>query len=96
MPSSELSIVFRYVYVLHSPSSNRFYVGLTNDLKRRLAEHNKGLSFSTKPYAPWECIYYEAHLNEVDARRREKYLKTTAGKQALNKMLRSKLTEIKT
>ena len=95
MPSSELSVVFCYVYVLHSAVNDSFYVGFTHDLKKRLAEHNKGLNFSTKVYKPWTLIYYEAHTNESDARRRETYLKITAGDQALHKMLREKLTELK-
>ncbi len=95
MPSSELSVVFCYVYVLRSDASQNFYVGLTHDLKRRFAEHNKGLNFSTKFNKPWTQVYYEAHTNENDAKRREKYLKTTAGDQALHRMLREKLTEIK-
>lgn len=95
MPSSELSGVFCYVYVLYSDVSKSFYVGFTKDLKQRLAEHNKGLNFSTKPYIPWKLIYYEAHTAIADAKRREKYLKTTAGDRALRKMLREKLTDMR-
>jgi len=95
MPSSELSVVFCYVYALASSKRGGYYVGFTRDLKERLAEHNKGLNFSTKFYKPWQLIYYEAHTSEVDARRREKYLKTTAGGQALNRMLRDKLSGMK-
>jgi putative endonuclease len=95
MPSSELSVVFCYTYVLYSEKSRSFYVGFTHDLKKRLAEHNKGLNFSTQPYRPWQLIYYEAHTNETDARRREKYLTTTAGDRALHRMLLEKLTELK-
>ncbi len=95
MPSSELFVVFCYVYVLHSQADQGFYVGSTKDLRRRIAEHNNGLNFSTKQRTPWELIYYEAHTNEADARRREKYLKTTADNRALHRMMREKLTEIK-
>jgi putative endonuclease len=95
MPSSELSVVFCYVYVLYSYSSSQFYVGFTHDLRKRLAEHDKGLNFSTKPHRPWTLIYYEAHTKEPDARRREKYLKTSAGKQALHRMLRERLADLK-
>ncbi len=91
MPSSELSVVFCYVYVLQSLTGGNLYVGFTHDLKTRIAEHNKGLNRSTKVYAPWELIYYEVHRNDSDAHRREKYLKTTAGGGALNKMLREQL-----
>jgi putative endonuclease len=88
MPSSELSVTFCYVYLLRSEKNGSFYVGFTHDLKERLAKHNKGLNPSTKPYVPWELLYYEAHRSEADARRREHYLKTTAGDRALHRMLR--------
>ena len=91
MPSSELSAVFCYVYVLRSLSYDEKYIGFTHDLRRRLTEHNKGLNKSTKPYIPWEVVYYEAHRNELDCRRREKYLKTTNGRQALQRMIREEL-----
>ncbi len=64
-----------YVYVLKSKKNGEIYVGFTKDLKRRLSEHNKGLSFSTKRYIPWELIYYEACKSEVDAKTREFRLK---------------------
>ncbi|HET9850654.1 MAG TPA: GIY-YIG nuclease family protein [Candidatus Saccharimonadales bacterium] len=95
MPSSELSRVFCYVYVLYSEKSNNLYVGFTHDLRARLAKHNNGLNFSTKPYRPWSLIYYEAHTKESDAKRRERYLKTTAGDRALRRMLREKLNGVK-
>ncbi len=91
MLGSELSVVFCYVYVLRSIKTNNLYVGFTRDLRKRFAKHNKGLNPSTKPYLRWELLYYEAHMNEVDGRRREGYLKTTAGLQALQRMLREQL-----
>jgi putative endonuclease len=64
------------------------YVGKTTDLKRRVEEHNAGQNISTKPYRPWKIIFYEAYINRDDANRREKYLKTTQGRQALRRMLK--------
>lgn len=92
MPSSELSVMFSYVYLLHSLKNGQLYVGFTNDLKKRVTEHNKGQNRSTRPYTPWELIYYESHRSEKDARRREKYFKTSAGKSSLKRMLREQLT----
>ena len=60
-----------YVYVLKSKKDHNFYIGSTNDLKRRLGEHNSGLVFSTKSRKPLELIYYEAYNTENDARKRE-------------------------
>lgn len=64
-----------YVYLLKSKPNNQFYVGSTNDLRRRLAEHNSGKEFSTRRYRPWELVYYEAFSSERLARMREKRLK---------------------
>ena len=70
-----------YVYFLESQSFDELYFGFTANLRRRLIEHNSGLNFSTKRYMPWELIYYEACNNEKDAKRREKYLKTSQGRR---------------
>jgi len=51
------------------------YIGSTNDLRRRFAEHNKGEIFSTKFRRPFQLVYYEAYKSEKDARKREKNLK---------------------
>jgi len=75
-----------YVYVLRSPK--QFYVGSTNDLKRRLAEHQSNKVFSTKNRGPWHLVYYEASESEKDARLREKYLKTAWGKRYIKNRLR--------
>ena len=77
-----------YNYVLKSENGGDLYTGRTNDLKRRLEEHNKGLSPSTKRYRPWELIYYEACLDEDDSKRREGYLKTTQGRRLLGRRLK--------
>ncbi|MDQ5971250.1 MAG: putative endonuclease [Patescibacteria group bacterium] len=64
-----------YVYVLKSQKDTELYVGSTNDLKRRVSEHQNGKSFSTQFRRPFELIYYEAYKNEKDAREREQGLK---------------------
>ncbi len=77
-----------YVYILQSKKNDELYMGFTSDLKKRLKEHNQGLNFSTKRYLPWELIYYEACLEESDARRREKYLKTTQGGRLIKRRIK--------
>ena len=81
-----------YVYVLLSLKDNKFYIGYTNDLKRRINEHNLGKNISTKPRLPLKLMYYEAHLSKSDAMRRERYFKTTKGKSVLRMMLRDSIT----
>ena len=72
-----------YVYLLLSEKDDKFYTGSTNDLKRRLYEHNSGNVASTKNRRPLKLIYYEACLNENDAKQREIYLKSGMGKKYL-------------
>jgi len=62
-----------YVYFLKN-ESNEIYYGSTNDLKRRILEHNNGKSFATKGH-DWKLVYYEAYYSEQDAREREHQLK---------------------
>ena len=72
-----------FVYVLKSEIDNRLYVGLTQNVEKRLREHNSGKTRSTKGYRPWQLIYVEEYPNRPTARKREKYLKSGYGKQWL-------------
>lgn len=64
-----------YVYLLQSRKDLKFYIGSTNDLKKRFKEHSEGKVFSTRPRRPLDLIYYEAYKTESTARKREKSLK---------------------
>ncbi len=77
-----------YVYVLQSKKDNKFYIGLTNNLKRRIRQHSNGEVVSTKGRRPLKLIFYEAYIEEKDAVRREDYFKTSKGKRTLKLMLR--------
>lgn len=68
-----------YVYILKSLQDGKMYIGYTEDLRRRLSEHNKGLSKSTKGRKPFELIYYEAYMSNSEAQTREMRLKRSAG-----------------
>ena len=84
MPSNTTSrALFHYVYVLESMKDGNRYVGYTIDLKRRVEEHRKGLSFATAFRRPFLLTYYEACLDSEDAKRREHYLKETQGRRFL-------------
>ena len=78
---------YYYVYVLKSVVDGKFYTGYTSELKRRLEEHNSGISASTKWRRPLKLIYFEGSLNIKDAMKREKYLKTTYGKRYIKSRL---------
>ena len=81
-----------YTYVLLSMKDNDFYTGFAKNLKLRFEQQNKGLVEPTKDRRPFRLIYYEACLDESDAKKREKYLKSFHGKSFLRKRLKSYLT----
>ncbi|MGE0568215.1 MAG: GIY-YIG nuclease family protein, partial [Bacteroidia bacterium] len=62
---------------------DRFYVGHSTDIDKRLAYHNSGKVKSTKAFAPWKVVYSEIFTNATDARSREKYFKSAAGRKFL-------------
>ena len=72
----------------------KFYIGYTTDLQKRLTEHNKGKVESTKLRRPFKIVYYEACMNQKDALKRERYLKTTWGKRYLRNRLAEFLKSI--
>lgn len=77
-----------YTYILQSQKNNKLYIGYTKDLRKRFKEHNEGKSTYTKGRGPYKIIYYEACLNEDDARSRELYLKTGIGRRYINSRLK--------
>ena len=81
-----------YTYVLQSDLDGNFYVGFTKDLKLRFEQHEKGRVNSTRGRRPLKLIYYEACLNQDDATKRERYLKTYNGKRFLHKRIKLYLT----
>ena len=83
-----------YVYILQSKRDGKFYTGSTKDLKRRLQEHQSGNVRSTCNRRPLELIYYEACLNEDDAKQREIYLKSGMGKKYLRNRLKRYLENL--
>lgn len=70
-----------FVYVLKSVDNWRFYVGMTADVEKRISEHNKGYTKSTKGYRPWQLFFFEEVDTRELARQREKYLKSGVGKE---------------
>ncbi|MCX6754569.1 MAG: GIY-YIG nuclease family protein [Candidatus Nomurabacteria bacterium] len=79
--------MFYYTYILKSKKDGNIYTGSTKDLRKRLLQHNNGLSTYTKGRGPFEIIYYEACKSEKKARSRELYLKSGMGKRYLKNRL---------
>ena len=76
-----------YVYILKSEKNGKLYKGMTQDLKRRVKEHNSDGSSFTSYNGPWKLVYYEAFLNKGDAQREELFLKSGKGKERIKYLL---------
>jgi len=80
--------MFYYTYVIKSSKDNKWYTGITDNLRKRFNEHNSNKVPSTKGRGPFRMIYYEACLNKNDAAAREKFLKSGMGKRYLKNRLK--------
>jgi putative endonuclease len=77
-----------YIYLLVSArNSKRRYVGVTTDLKQRLADHNSGKSPHTAQFKPWHLVTYVAFSDKQKAAEFERYLKSGSGHAFANRRL---------
>lgn len=82
------------VYILFSEKDHLLYIGFTSNLERRIEQHNAGFTKSTSCRRPLKLVFCEHYLFENDARKREMYFKSTAGKKAIKLMLNSTLEKL--
>jgi putative endonuclease len=81
-------MAMNYVYILRSREHNdRYYVGVTVDLRARLKKHNAGEVPHTSKYGPWAIKTYIALSDEKQAIALEKYLKSASGRAFAKKRL---------
>ncbi len=76
-----------FVYAIRSLKDGRIYVGMSENVAKRLNQHNMGSTKSTKGYRPWELVYSEKCVDRAKARDREKFFKSGSGKEALKRLL---------
>ncbi|MFH1170092.1 MAG: GIY-YIG nuclease family protein [Candidatus Vogelbacteria bacterium] len=74
-----------FVYYLKSDKNNDLYIGSTEDVNKRLGQHNKGRVKSTKSYRPWKLLGYEEYSTRSEAMVREKFLKSHQQKEISKK-----------
>jgi len=76
-----------YVYVLQSLQKGKLYIGHTDNLIRRVEEHNTGRGGKyTRQNGPWTLVYSESHPDRASAAKRERYLKSARGSQEKRKL----------
>ena len=84
-----------FVYILYSLKDKKLYVGQTNNLKKRLFEHNIGKVKSTKSRTPFIVLYKETFTNRYDAMKREKFLKSLYSAKFKKKLIKQYLDKKK-
>ncbi len=75
------------VYIIQSLSNDKYYIGHTIDLGKRLNQHNFGKVRSTKSGTPWKLVYSETFNNKSEAYRRELQIKSYKGGNAFKSLL---------
>ncbi len=76
------------VYAIYDKLLDQIYVGMTNNLERRVGEHKRGQSFYTRQFKDFKLIYKESFENYTEGRKKEKYLKQGAGKEFLRTLIK--------
>jgi putative endonuclease len=84
-------LLLAFIYILYSENANRFYIGSTIDVPIRLFRHNAGHHISTKAYRPWTLVYTETLPTLLEARRRERQIKSWKNPQYMINTLNIKL-----
>ena len=74
-------------YILKSLKSNKHYIGHTNNLKRRLLEHNMGKSVFAKLHRPFKIIYSKEYKTKTKAYQQELKIKSYKGGEAFKKII---------
>ena len=78
-----------HVYILRSQSTGRFYVGHTENLVKRIFEHNNNRTPSIKNRGPWELFYSEVFETRSEAARRERQIKSMKSRRFIEALVRA-------
>ena len=72
-----------FAYVLKSVEHEYYYKGHCHDIEKRILQHNSGMTESIRPYLPFVLVYFENFETEIEAIKREKFFKSSAGRRFL-------------
>ena len=78
-----------HTYILFSEKLNKYYVGSTSDIHRRIEDHNRGKEKFTSTGMPWQIVYSETFGNLADARRREFQIKKQKTRSCIERLIAS-------
>ena len=77
-----------YVYILKSEKNNRYYIGSTNNIERRLAEHNSGKTQSLKYLIPLRIVFKKEYATLLEARKIEQKLKKLKNRNIIDTIIK--------
>ena len=77
-----------FTYILFSEKANKYYIGSSHDVEKRLGRHNAGATVSTKSGRPWELLYVEEFDSKTEALNREIYLKRMKSRASIEKLIK--------
>ncbi|MCA9386525.1 GIY-YIG nuclease family protein [Candidatus Dojkabacteria bacterium] len=80
-----------YVYILYSESLNKTYTGETSNLRKRLVGHKSGNTQTTRNSSDYKLVWYASSIDQLKAKKFERYLKTSSGRAFIKKRLLGKL-----
>ena len=76
-----------YTYILYSSKLDKYYVGSTSDIERRLGEHNRGKGTYTRLGMPWELVYSEEFFSKKEAVAREMKIKKRKSRTYIDNLI---------
>lgn len=94
LPAQAGAHAMYYVYLLKSKKLNWYYVGMTNNLIKRLKQHNQGQTRSTRAYSPLKLIFYRIFQDRLSSRDYEKFLKIRSNKEKLIRSLNAEVAKL--
>ncbi|MFA6016570.1 MAG: GIY-YIG nuclease family protein [Patescibacteria group bacterium] len=84
-----------YVYILLSEIDHKYYIGSTDNLKRRFEEHNRGQTKSTKFRKPFKLVFYKEFKNIQIAKKIEAKLKSFKNRQIIDRIIADKIIRLR-
>ena len=78
-----------YTYIIKSKKTNRYYIGSSCDVDKRLQQHNWSRTPSTKSGVPWELVYIEEYATKTDAIKREYEIKKKKSRKYIDFLISS-------
>ena len=76
-----------FTYILQSEKDGSYYIGQTEDIEKRLEDHNLGISKYTSRRNPWKLVYYEVFGTREEAIKREGFLKRQRNRDFYKKLI---------